>query len=483
MLIKINQLLYHIILSILITIASCEYRSINGEGNNRDFPSDGIPITPLGRELPQSSQYVAEVPFQMVPTPGNYGETDPVVSCADPLPANNFPLPRCVSNKITAMGLQNENSFDLASLEKFKSKRKNSHLLTYWAFFIRMDIVSAPPKGQNFPKGVYIPTDDNTYLSSYLNGPQADSFSYTGIPSFQFNRSAVLGNGDHTGINSVTSFLDASTIYGSTEEQLQSLRDYNNNGKMKLIGFNSPDGEFGYPPTDESGEYIIGITASTRNAFTDMFVTIFLREHNRLCDQFFSIHGSTWDDERYFQEARKWVIAYIQKITYYEYLGTALGSPLPLYTAYRPEIRPIIDTFFGSVTFRYGHSEVSDFYHIYNEQGDLVTILSLHDLKRLNLLTDFGVPSLALSLALQLQEEVDIYFSEFMRKYFLKPFDPNPTAKVMDIAALDIVRSRDHGIPSYNDAREAFGLPRKMSFADISSDPEVHKITKYICFS
>ncbi|CAN0457597.1 unnamed protein product, partial [Discosporangium mesarthrocarpum] len=31
-------------------------------------------------------------------------------------------------------------------------------------------------------------------------------------------------------------------------------------------------------------------------------------------------------------------------------------------------------------------------------------------------------------------------------------------------------RGRDHGIPSYNEAREAFGLPRASAFADITSN-------------
>jgi hypothetical protein len=88
---------------------------------------------------------------------------------------------------------------------------------------------------------------------------------------------------------------------------------------MKLSPYPTPDGQFGYPRTDENGEYIIGIKASTKNVFTDVFTTIFLREHNRLCEEFFAIHGNSWDDEKYFQEARRWVIAFIQKITYYEY--------------------------------------------------------------------------------------------------------------------------------------------------------------------
>ncbi|RIA89934.1 heme peroxidase [Glomus cerebriforme] len=334
-----------------------------------------------------------------------------------------------------------------------------------------MDIVVSPLKGDVYPQGVYIPQDDAAYLSSYINGPSVNTFAYLPlVASHSFNRSEPAGN--YTGVNSATTFLDASTIYGNTEEQLQELRDFGNNGKMKLSGYNTPDGQFGYPRTDPEGNVIVGIKAKTKNVFTDLFSTIFLREHNRICTELTAIHGNDWNDDQYFQEARRWVIAYIQKITYYEYLGTALGVPLPPYSGYRTDIRPAIDTFFASVTFRYGHSEISDFYNIVNGKGDLLAKLSLHDLKVPNLIATYGVPSLVLSLALQLQEEVDVYFSEFMRSYHTVP---GPTTPAVDIAALDIVRSRDHGIPLYNDAREAFGLPRKTSWAQMSSDPDVQQ--------
>jgi hypothetical protein len=132
MLIKTNQLLYYIIFAILITITTCEYRSIDGGGNNRNFPSDGVPKSALGRENPKTNYGVGA--FQMVPTPGNYGELDPKMSCADPLPADNFPLPRCVSNLITAMKLKNDDSFNLAYLDKYKSKRKCSHLVSWFVY-------------------------------------------------------------------------------------------------------------------------------------------------------------------------------------------------------------------------------------------------------------------------------------------------------------------------------------------------------------
>ncbi len=53
----------------------------------------------------------------------------------------------------------------------------------------------------------------------------------------------------------------------------------------------------------------------------------------------------------------------------------------------------------------------------------------------------------------------------------MRAFRPKgPTGKTSDVASLDIVRSRDRGMPLYNDAREGFGLKRKTQFTEISSN-------------
>jgi hypothetical protein len=43
---------------------------------------------------------------------------------------------------------------------------------------------------------------------------------------------------------------------------------------------------------------------------------------------------------------------------------------------------------------------------------------------------------------------------------------------VGDLAAMDIQRGRDHGIATYNQLREAYGLPRKSTFAAITGEPD-----------
>jgi hypothetical protein len=51
----------------------------------------------------------------------------------------------------------------------------------------------------------------------------------------------------------------------------------------------------------------------------------------------------------------------------------------------------------------------------------------------------------------------------------------NANVSFTRFSSIDTVRSRDHGILSYNDARLAFGLARKNSFAEISNDTDVQK--------
>jgi hypothetical protein len=41
---------------------------------------------------------------------------------------------------------------------------------------------------------------------------------------------------------------------------------------------------------------------------------------------------------------------------------------------------------------------------------------------------------------------------------------------VLDLGALDIARGRDHGMPSYNELRQAYGLPPRQSFTEVTGE-------------
>ena len=92
-----------------------------------------------------------------------------------------------------------------------------------------------------------------------------------------------------------------------------------------------------------------------------------------------------------------------------------VGKPLPQYQQYDPTLVPGIDVFFSTITFRYGHSELSDFFQIQDEFGNAIVELSLQNVMNATFLEFFGVTRLLRSTSLQRQEDVDIYYSDATR--------------------------------------------------------------------
>ena len=72
-------------------------------------------------------------------------------------------------------------------------------------------------------------------------------------------------------------------------------------------------------------------------------------------------------------------------------------------------------------------------------------------------------------LASDQQQEVDMHLVDDVRDFLFG----EPAAGGFDLAALNIQRGRDHGLPDYNTMRAAYGLPKATTFAQISSDPAI----------
>ena len=54
-----------------------------------------------------------------------------------------------------------------------------------------MDVSSGYDTGLNYPNGIYIPQDDQIYLSSYKNGPKPADFTFAAV-SMKFNYFTLL---------------------------------------------------------------------------------------------------------------------------------------------------------------------------------------------------------------------------------------------------------------------------------------------------
>lgn len=95
--------------------------------------------------------------------------------------------------------------------------------------------------------------------------------------------------------------------------------------------------------------------------------------------------------------------------------------------------------------------------------------MSFQDTRKRLILEDFGFENIARLLARQSQQEVDIYYSDGARNYF------DATNSPVDLGQLDVLRSRDHLLPKYNEARVIYNLPPAKTWSDISSNTTIQQ--------
>ena len=103
--------------------------------------------------------------------------------------------------------------------------------------------------------------------------------------------------------------------------------------------------------------FVAGDIRAAENPVLTSIHTLFVREHNRICDSL--IRMGMRNDEHMYQIAREIVGDLIEAITYQEFLP-ALGIMLQLYCGYKDNVRPDIINTFATASYRLGHTMVSD---------------------------------------------------------------------------------------------------------------------------
>ncbi|GMH39717.1 hypothetical protein BSKO_07615 [Bryopsis sp. KO-2023] len=287
-------------------------------------------------------------------------------------------------------------------------------------------------------------------------------------------------------LNQITAYLDGSVVYGSSYEVADALRSHLN-GRMlthdnNMLPYAKSDGsDCGFPcMANGSGKEKVMRAAGDVRANVNPPVlalqTLFVREHNRLAGEI-KKNNPGYDDEMIYQEARKWNVAYMQAICFYEYMPM-LGIAVPRYTGYKSDVDASIDNFFSTVSYRYGHSEVGDVIFRLDDDGNeikeghaLLFENFFHPTKALNA----GIEPVLRGMAWRRQMEVDQIFASSISHYLFG--DPGNGGS--DLSARNIARARDHGIPDYNTCRVKMGLGRK-SFQQITSDQYVAKVLENI---
>ncbi|CAH1100326.1 unnamed protein product [Psylliodes chrysocephalus] len=323
---------------------------------------------------------------------------------------------------------------------------------------------------------IQVPSDDPKF--SFIN---ATCISMTRtITNKEKNCSQSLKHNEQ--LNQVNSYLDLSIIYGNTHKDHKTIRSFQNGTLLVDIRNN-----YEWLPSTGSDKslcegnlnsdeicYRSGDKRTNMIPQQTLLQTLLVRNHNLIARNLQEINPS-WNDDRLFEEARRINIAGHQFISYYEmlplYLGTEnLVNRKILYDTdgfvndYDENMRPHILNEHAHAAFRQFHSLIAGKLSAYNPDGYSYDSLVLRDhLNRPAALEKYKLfDGLLRGLAMQNQMESDIYYDpEITQCAFLHRLRFRG-----DIKSLDIQRSRDHGIASYNDMRSYCGMKKAKQFND-----------------
>lgn len=289
-------------------------------------------------------------------------------------------------------------------------------------------------------------------------------------------------------INQLTSFIDASQVYGFDKAVAEDLRDLTNDNGLLRVGATFPGRKPLLPTTGINGmDCRLNLEESTRKCFVAGDIraneqiglaamhTIWMREHNRVALELKALNPF-WDGDKVFQEARKVVGAEMQFITYEHWLPFILGPEgykiLGKYKEYDPHVNPSISNVFSTAALRFGHTLINPVLHRYDEnfepipQGHLLLRHAFFAPWRL--VDEGGVDPLLRGMyttPAKLKTPTQNLNSELTEKLFYSVH-----AVALDLAAINIQRSRDHAIPPYTKWRQVCNMSEVEDFEDLARE-------------
>jgi len=464
-----------------------EFRSLDGSGNNRAFDDWGAANTALLR-LTTVEYGTGSNPRVEFDSDGNVSSVvfPPLAERRDS--QGETINPRTVSNLIFQQDAPVLNDRGLTGF------------LFQWGQFLDHDLDL---------------TEDFAPVGSFTDTFAGEDMSFADdveIPMLR-SRFTIDDNGVAQQINQITSYIDASNVYGSDAEKAEGLRAHyggflltsdgdsaadvpnRSDGSGNFLPFNTIGLENAAPPRTGTGVpidpddlFVAGDVRSNEQPGLTSLHTLFVLEHNyqarRIADELGLTAQQLADpetDEYLYQHARAIVAAEVQSITYNEFIPALFGpDQLASYRGYQADVNASIANIFSASLYRVGHTMLPEQLLVLRGDGNPVD-----DFEALGatvaggtldlgaaffnpeLITAAGIEPYLKGLAeLQIQE-IDNLIVDAVRNLL---FDP-PAA--IDLGATNLQRGRDHGLPDYNQTREDFGLSRLESFDQLSSNPDL----------
>ncbi|WP_226872859.1 peroxidase family protein [Microbispora sitophila] len=312
------------------------------------------------------------------------------------------------------------------------------------------------------------------------------------IPRTASDPTRPEGDGEHppTYINENSHWWDASQLYGNDARAQHALRT-GEGGKLREPAQGQPiPGEFQDDPGNRTG-FWLGLA---------MMHILFIKEHNAICDRLSSEYPH-WTDEQLFQRARIVNAALIAKIHTVEWTPAVISHPTTV-AALRANWYGVLGERVRRLFGRVSRSEVlsgivggaTDHFGVpYSLTEEFVAVYRMHPL----IADDWSFRSAADDTLLQtatFRELAHRHTFEFLSRHsladlfysfgtshpglvtlhnfprFLQEYE-RPDGKIVDLAAIDIMRTRELGVPRYNEFRRLLHLRPAKDFESLTRDP------------
>jgi hypothetical protein len=291
--------------------------------------------------------------------------------------------------------------------------------------------------------------------------------------------------------NAASHWWDGSEVYGSDSVKARELRD---GPKLRLTAD-------GYLPEDLSGQEITGFSESWWLGLSGLH-TLFAREHNLLCDEL-RAHYKGWSDDRVYHTARLIVSALIAKIHTTEWTPAILatktidvglntnwsGPPANdwltrlgiwlLDTHASVGIPKTMPDHHGApfsltedfVTVYRMHPLIPDEYRFSDyRSGELLqekSFLDIHGDRADEAMRSLGLENTLYSFGIAHPGAITLH--NYPRS--LQALIRNGNERI-DMSVVDLVRTRQRGVPRYNDFRSGLHMPRITRWEDLCDNPE-----------
>ncbi len=371
-------------------------------------------------------------------------------------------------------------SLEVMTRKEFIPATSVNFLTAAWVQFLSHDLFFHG--SNNYLKPIAVPLE--------ANDPFQQDFMY--IPSTTIDPSWDPASGKaKTYRNQVTHWWDGSALYGSSVEAASRIRSFEA-GKLKI----NQDGTL---PYDMFGKAVTGMNENWWLGL-ELIHTLFTREHNAIAERLAEAYPS-WTDEQLFHKARMINAAVMAKVHVFGWSTAMIDTPamhaamnVNWYGLLGKELKEaniktpsaVLSGIIGNKTDLAGvpysiteefvsvyrmHSLIRDSLPIKNSQSqstvETVDIAATRNSDSQELVQRHGIGNLFFSFgtaypgAVVLNNHPRIFQDLEL-----------PLVQKFDLAAVDVLRDRERGVPRYNEFRRLVHLNPIKKFEDFRLDQE-----------